>query len=56
MGVGFPGFGALAGRNDGGCTAGVEGSVGGDAGDRLIERNLLEQLGRDGLVTNIAGA
>ena len=54
-GVGFPGFGVLAGRNDrGGATgcngvvafAGVEGAVGGDGGDLLLGRDLVQQLGQ----------
>jgi hypothetical protein len=35
--------------------AGVEGPIGGDAGDRLFGRDLLEQLGQHGRVAHIAG-
>jgi len=35
--------------------AGVEGAISGDAGDLLIGRDLVEQFGQDGRVTDIAG-
>jgi hypothetical protein len=63
-GVGLPGFGVLAGRDDRGGTAGgdgvmalagVEGAVGGDAGDLLIGRDLVEQFGQHGRVADVAG-
>jgi len=47
-------FGVLAGRNDGGGTAGsdgvmafagVEGTVSGDTGDLLVGRDLVQQVG-----------
>ena len=34
--------------------SGVEGAVGGDAGDLLIGRNLVEQLGQHGRIADIA--
>ena len=64
MGVRFPWFGVLAGRNDCGRTssgngvmalAGVEGAVGGDAGDLLLERDLVEQFRQHRRVTDVAG-
>ena len=63
-GGGFSGFGVLARRDDGRCAtsgdgvmtlAGVEGAIGGDAGDLLIGRDLVQQFGQDGRVNNIAG-
>lgn len=62
--VGFPGLGVLAGRNDSGSStggdgvmalAGIEGPVGSDAGDLLIGRDLIEQLGQHGRVADLAG-
>ena len=35
--------------------AGVEGTMCGDAGDFLIERNLVKQIGRHGRVAHVAG-
>ena len=63
-GVGFPGFGVLAGWNDGSGTsssygvmalAGVEGAVGSDAADLLVGRNLIEQFGQHGRIAHVAG-
>lgn len=62
--VGLPRLGVFAGRYDGRSTAGgdgvvalagVEGAVGGDAGDLLIGRDLVEQFRQHGRVTDIAG-
>jgi len=63
-GVGLPGFGVLAGRDDGGGTAGrdgvmavagVEGAVGGDGGDLLLRRDLARQLGQHGRIADLTG-
>lgn len=63
-GVGLPRFCVLARRNDRRSTsggdgvmafAGVEGTVGGDAGDLLVGRDLVQQLGQHGRVTDVAG-
>ena len=63
-GVGLPGFGVLAGRNDrGGATgrngvvafARVESTIGGDGGDFLLGLDLIEQFGQHGGVADIAG-
>ena len=62
--VWLPGLGVLAGRYDrSGATgrngvmalAGVEGTVGGDAGDLLIGRDLVKQLGQHGRIAHITG-
>jgi hypothetical protein len=63
-GVRFPGFGVLAGRDDCGGTsggdgvvalAGIEGTVGCDAGDLLVRRDLVGQPGQRGCITDVAG-
>ena len=62
--VGRPGFGVLARRDDGDratlgdglvALAGVEGAISGDAGDLLLGREPVEQLGQHGRVAHIAG-
>ena len=68
-GVWLPGFGVLAGRYDPGrydrssatgcdgvmALAGVEGAVGGDSGDLLLGRDLVQQFGQYGRVAHVAG-
>lgn len=62
--VGFILFVDLAGRNDRHCApsgdgvvalAGVEGTDGGNAADLLFGRDLVEQFGQHGGVTDVAG-
>ncbi len=47
--------GSTSGRNGVMALAGVEGAVGGDGGDLLPGRDLVEQLGQHGGVGHVAG-
>lgn len=62
-GLRLPGLRILAGRDDGGGTAGgdgvaafadVEGAIGGDGGDLLLGRDLVEQVGQHGRIARVA--
>ena len=63
-GVGLPGFGVLAGRDDRRSTSGgdgivalarVEGTAGGNAGDLLVGRDLVKQFGQHRRIAHVAG-
>lgn len=63
-GVGLPGLGVLAGRDDRGgpsggdgvvTLAGVEGTICGDGRDLLVGRDLVEQLGQHRRIADLAG-
>jgi hypothetical protein len=51
----MPERGRTAGRDGVVARAGIEGAIGGDAGDLLIGRDLIEQLGQHRRVADLAG-